>query len=113
MWLSVGQPDFQPLLRTLGLDEGSDVDLFFSLKESPLRKIPSFSSPDQSRTSHEYNLCILAMFMMSSKDVKYVNWPNLGVLNLCVRKSETRWESAVKRRFPDGIVVELATSLMM
>ena len=53
------------------------------------------------------------MFVMSSKDVKYVNWPNLGVLNLHVRKSETRWESAVKRRFPDGIVVKLATSLTM
>ena len=38
--------------------------------------------------------------MMSRKDVKYVNWPNLGVLDLCVRKSETRWESAIKRAFP-------------
>ena len=29
-------------------------------------------------------LCILAMFTMSHKDVKYVNWPNLGVLSLHV-----------------------------
>ena len=49
------------------------------------------------------------MFTMSRKDVKYVNWPNLGVLNFCVRKWETRWERAVKRRFPDDIVVKLAT----
>ena len=45
---------------------------------------------------------------MSRKDVKYVNWPNLGVLNLRVRKSETRWGSAVKRRFLNDIVVKLA-----
>ena len=51
------------------------------------------------------------MFTMSCKDVKYVNWPNLGVLNLRVPKSETRWESAVKRRFPDDIVAKLATYL--
>ena len=35
----------------------------------------------------------MAMFMMSRKDVKYVNWPNLGVLNLRVRENETRWKS--------------------
>ena len=80
-----------------GLDEGSDVDLFFSLKGSTLRKIPSFLSLHQPRTSHEYYLCILAMFMMSRKDIKHVNWPSLGVLNLCVLKCETRWEGAVKR----------------
>ena len=61
--------------------------------------------------AHEDNLCIVAMFTMSCKDVKHVNWTNLGVLNLHVLKSETRWESAVKRRFPDDIVVELATYL--
>ena len=53
------------------------------------------------------------MFTMSRKDVKYVNWPNLGVLNLRVQKSETRWESAIKRRFPNDIVNKLATSLTM
>ena len=74
-----------------GLDVGSDVDLFvFSVKGSTLRTIPSFLSLHQPRTSHEYNLCILAMFTMFCKDVKYVNWPNLGVLNLRVKKSETR-----------------------
>ena len=30
------------------------------------------------------------------KDVKYVDWPNLGVVNLRAPKSENRWESAVK-----------------
>ena len=65
----------------------------------------------QPRTSHGYNLCILGMFTMSCKDVKYVNWPNLGVLYLHVLKSETRWESDIKRRFPDDIVVKLATYL--
>ena len=69
----------------------------------------SFLSLHQPRTSHEYNMCILAMFTMSYKDVKYFTWPNLGVLNLRVLKSETRMESAVKRRFPDDIVVKLAT----
>ena len=53
------------------------------------------------------------MFTMSRKDVKYVNWKNLGVLNLRARKSETRWESAVKQSFPDDIVIKLATSLTM
>ena len=90
------------------LDEGSDVDLFLFLKGSTLRKIPFFLSLHQPRTSYEYNLCILAMFTMSCKDVKYVNWPNLGVVNLRVPKSETCWESAVKRRFSDDIVVKLA-----
>ena len=69
-------------------------------------RIPSFLSLHQLRTSHEYNLCILAMFTMSCRDVKYVNWSNLGVVNLYVLKSETRWESAVKWRFPDDIVVK-------
>ena len=55
------------------LDEGSDVDLFFSLKRSTLRKIPSFLSLQQQRTSHEYCLCILAMFTMSRKDLKHVS----------------------------------------
>ena len=60
-----------------GLDEGSDVDLFCSLKGSSLRKIPSFLSLHQLRTSHEYYLCILATFTVSRKDVKHVNWPSL------------------------------------
>ena len=51
------------------------------------------------------------MFTMSCKDVKYVNWPKLGVVNLRARESETRCESAVKRRFPDDIVVKLAAYL--
>ena len=58
-------------------------------------------------------MCIMAMFTMSRKDVKYVNWSNLGVLNLRVQKSETRWESSVKQRFPDDNVIELATSVTM
>ena len=48
---------------------------------------------------------------MSCKDVKYVNWPNLGVLNLQVLKSETRWESAVERQVLDDIVVKVAKYL--
>ena len=100
------------LSKPLGVRcEGSDVDLFFSLKGSTLRKIPSFLALYQPRTSHEYNQCILAMFTMSCKNVKYVNRPNIGVLNLRVRKSETRWESTVRRRFPNDIVVKLATYL--
>ena len=73
-------------------------------------RISTEENPFLSRTSHEYNLCILAMLTMSCKDVKYVNWLNLGVINLRVLKSETR-ESAVKRRFPDDSVVKLATYL--
>ena len=57
-----------------GLDEGSDVDLYFS---STLREIPSFLSLHQPQTSHEYYLCILAIFTISRKDVKHVNWPCL------------------------------------
>ena len=53
------------------------------------------------------------MFTVCRKDVKYVSWPNLGMLNLRVRKSETRWESAVKPLFPDDILIKLATSLTM
>ena len=87
-----------------GLDEGSDVDLLFSLKGSTLY---------QARTSHEYYLCILAMFTMSRKYVKHVNWPRLEVLSLRVCKSETRTKSAVKLWFSDDIVIKLATSLTM
>ena len=47
------------------------------------------------------------MLTMSCKDVKYVNWPNLSVLNLHVLESETRWESTVKLRFLDDTVVKL------
>ena len=58
-------------------------------------------------------VCIVAMLTMSRKDVKYVNWPNLGVLNLCVPKSETRWEIADRQCFPNDFVVKLETSLTM
>ena len=53
------------------------------------------------------------MFTMSRKDVKYVNWPNLGVLNLSVREGEIRRKSADNWRFPDDIVVKLERSLTM
>ena len=86
------------------LMKGPMLICFSSLKGSTLKKIPFFSSLHLSRTSHEYNLCILAMFTMSHKDVKYVNWPNLGVLNLRVGKGETRKESADNRCFPDDIL---------
>ena len=82
---------------TEGLDEGFDVSLFFSLKGSTLRKIPSFLSLNQPRTSHEYHLCILAMFTMSLKDLKRVNWANLDVLTLPGWKCKTCQESAAKR----------------
>ena len=74
-----------------GLDEGSDVDLFFSLKGSTLRKIPSFSSLHQPRTSYEYHLCILAMFTMSRNDVKHVS---LEVLSSYLQK----WDPLRNRR---------------
>ena len=77
--------------------KGPMLICFFYLKGSTLRKIPFFLSPQQPRTSHEYYLCILAMFMMSRKDVKHVNWPSLEVLTVRVWKCETRWESAVKQ----------------
>ena len=41
--------------------------------------------------------CRMAMFTMSRKDVKHVNWPSFEVLTIRVWKCETRWESAVKR----------------
>ena len=76
--------------------------IFFSLKGSTLRKIPSFLSLYQPRTSHEYYLCILAVFVMFHRDVKYVNWSSLEVLSFRVWKCET-----------DDIVIKLATSLTM
>ena len=63
---------------------------FFSLIGSTLRKIPSFLSLRQPRTSNEYYLCILAMLTMSRKDVKHVNWQSFEVLTLRVWKFETR-----------------------
>ena len=54
-----------------------------------------FTTPP--RISHEYYLCILAMFTMYRKDVKHVNWPSLEVLSLRVWKCDTHWESAVKQ----------------
>ena len=77
-----------------------------------MRKIPSFLSLHQPRTSHEYYLCILAMFTMSRKDLRHVNWPSLEVLTLRVCKYKTRRESAVKL-FSNDIVIKLATSLTM
>ena len=53
--------------------------IFFSLERSTLRKIPYFLSLQQPRTSREYCLCILAMFTMSSKDLKNVNRPSLAL----------------------------------
>ena len=50
---------------------------------------------------------------MSRKDVKHVNWPSLEVLNLRVRKCETRCESALKLWFSDDFVIKLVTSLTM
>ena len=54
----------------------------------------------QPRTSYEYCLCILAMFTMSRKDVKYVNWPSLEVLSLRVCKCETGRERLLSFGFP-------------
>ena len=50
---------------------------------------------------------------MFRKDVKHVSSLSLEVLNLCVWKCETRWESASKLWFSDDIVIKLATSLTM
>ena len=64
-----------------GLDKGSDVTFFkkkINTEENP------FLSLHQPQASREYHLCILAMFIMSRKDVKHVNWPSLEVLTLRV-----------------------------
>ena len=86
----------------------------FSLKGSTLRKIPSFLSLHQPRTSHEYHLCVLEMITMSRKDVKHVHCSSSEVLSLRLCKWETRMESAViSCGFPYDIVIKLATSLTM
>ena len=64
--------------------KGAMLICFFSLKGLTLGKIPSSLSLHQPRTSYEYHLCILAMFTMSRKDIKHVNWPRLDVLTLRV-----------------------------
>ena len=64
--------------------KGPMLICFFSVKWSTLRKIPSFLSLHQPQISH--HLCILAMFTMSLKDVKHVNWLSLDVLSLHVWK---------------------------
>ena len=76
-----------------GLDEGSYVNFFF-LKESTLREIPSFLSQHQPRTSHKYYLSILAMFTMSHKDVKHVNW--------LIVPDDRRREGCSSSDVPDG-----------
>ena len=53
-----------------------------------------------SRCPQRCKICLLAEY-------------SLGVVNLRVPKSDNRWESVVKRRFHDDIVVEIATSLTM
>ena len=93
--------------------KGPMLICFFSCKGSTLRKIPSFVSLHQPRTSKENYLCILAMLTLSCKDVKHVNWPSLEVLTLRVWKCETPWESVVKQSFSDDIVIKLARSLTM
>ena len=82
-----------------GLYEGSDVD-FFSLKGSTLRTILSFLSVNEPRTSHEYNLCILAMLTMSRKDVKHVNWPRLEVLTSVFVNGRPVGEATLSCGFP-------------
>ena len=60
--------------------------LIFFFETINTEEIPSFLFLHQPRTSHEYYLCILAMFTMSRKDVKHVNLPSLGVFTLRVCK---------------------------
>ena len=43
------------------------------------KKNPFFLLLQQLRTSHEYCLCILAMFTMLRKDLKHVNRTRLAV----------------------------------
>ena len=69
--------------------------------------------PKQTQDAHPMLVQCRAMFVMFHKDVKYVDWLNLGAMNLRVRKSETRWKNFNKRQFPDDIVIKLATSLTM
>ena len=45
------------------LHEIFDVDMFFSLKGSTLKKIPLFLSLHQPQTSHEYCQRIFAMYI--------------------------------------------------
>ena len=61
--------------------------MFFFFERSTLRKTPSFLSLHQPRTSHEYHLCILAMYR---KDLKQVNRLSLAQLPLPVLKCEAR-----------------------
>ena len=83
----------------------------FSLKGLTLRKIPSFLSLNQPRISHEYNVRVY------SGDVpqrcKICQLAEFRCLNLCVPKSETRWEIADRQCFPNDFVVKLETSLTM
>ena len=51
-----------------GLDEGSDVDLFF-FERVNTKEIPFFLSLHQPQTSHEYCRRIFAMLTMSPKDL--------------------------------------------
>ena len=67
--------------------------IFFPLKGSALRKIPSFLSLHHPWTSHKHYLCILSMFTMFRKDV---NWSSLEALTLRVWKCETRLEGTIK-----------------
>ena len=85
----------------------------FFLEKVTTEENPFFLSLHQPRISHEYYLCILAMFTMSCKDVEHVNWPSLDVLSLRVCKCEARRENTVKQWFSDDIVIKLATSLTM
>ena len=59
----------------------------------------------QPRTSHEYRLCNLAMFMVSSKDLEHVNQPSLGLIEMCGPLG--MWS------FSEDVVIKLATSLTM
>ena len=68
----------------------SPMLIFFSLKKSTMRKIPSFLSPQQPQTFRENCLCILAMFMMSRKDLKHVNRQSLAVKRVSVLKYVAR-----------------------
>ena len=53
--------------------------LIFFFERINTEENPFLLSLHQPRASHEYHLSILAMFTMSRKDVKHVNWLRLGV----------------------------------
>ena len=77
------------LIHSIGIDhktyplkvqiKGPMLICLFFFEKVNTEENPFILSLYQPRTSREYCLCILAMFTMSSKDLKHVNRPILGM----------------------------------